>query len=195
MSLTIHDIEEFDILDFGNRIQLSGALYSGMGKVLVIPFPEEDVGDLDSRHRPVDVLDLTTAEWERVLQQSDVLDIRVLNKAILRKSQRHIDNVIAWNVYRRDGYACRYCGRNAVPLTVDHVILWEDGGATVEDNLVAACRRCNRERGSTPYDRWIESPQYRVLSASLDEHVKGMNLQLVLELPRLALLKAKPRSR
>ncbi|WP_212636678.1 HNH endonuclease, partial [Salmonella enterica] len=55
---------------------------------------------------------------------------------ILRKNQRILDQKIAWEVYRRDKYKCRYCGIDNVPLTVDHIITWESGGATHADNLM-----------------------------------------------------------
>jgi 5-methylcytosine-specific restriction endonuclease McrA len=47
----------------------------------------------------------------------------------------------------RDGWRCAYCGGPA--NTVDHVRpLVEGGSAWHPANLVAACWRCNRERGS-----------------------------------------------
>ena len=60
-----------------------------------------------------------TEDWKKVLRQTDLLETEVLalsedgklTKAILRKSQRQIEARISWNVFRRDGYRCRYCGR------------------------------------------------------------------------------------
>jgi 5-methylcytosine-specific restriction endonuclease McrA len=57
------------------------------------------------------------------------------------------------NVFIRDEFRCQYCGakRGAGELTYDHVIPRVQGGKTVWENIVAACRPCNaRKRGRTP---------------------------------------------
>lgn len=52
----------------------------------------------------------------------------------------------------RDGPHCVWCG--AEPwrrdLTVEHVLPRSRGGRTEDENLVVACRRCNRTRRSRP---------------------------------------------
>jgi 5-methylcytosine-specific restriction endonuclease McrA len=50
-------------------------------------------------------------------------------------------------VFRRDGYACQYCGRQTAHLTIDHVLPRHRGGQHRWDNLVAACAQCNRHKG------------------------------------------------
>lgn len=41
----------------------------------------------------------------------------------------------------RDAYTCYYCGQEA--NTVDHIIPVSKGGISSDDNLIAACQRCN----------------------------------------------------
>jgi len=62
-----------------------------------------------------------------------------------------------FEILRRDGYTCRYCGAQApdVPLTVDHVIPRTLGGATEPSNLVTACRDCNNGKASTSPDEHV----------------------------------------
>jgi 5-methylcytosine-specific restriction endonuclease McrA len=48
-------------------------------------------------------------------------------------------------ILRRDGYICQYCAQEAD--TVDHVIPRRLGGLDSDDNLVAACSRCNYSKG------------------------------------------------
>jgi hypothetical protein len=52
---------------------------------------------------------------------------------------------VRFEVLKRDGFACVYCGRKApeVVLHVDHVKPVSKGGRTVMANLVAACQPCN----------------------------------------------------
>jgi hypothetical protein len=59
---------------------------------------------------------------------------------------------IRFEVLRRDGFRCTYCGRSAregVVLHVDHVIPVAGGGSNDIENLVAACSSCNQGKGST----------------------------------------------
>jgi hypothetical protein len=182
-------LDDIDILDVGNTIQLGGAIWTGNGKVYVTPLPGEN---LDGEE--VTLL-MNEAEWERFLNQSDVQDVRGPGKAILRKSQRLIDQRMAWNVFERDDYRCRYCGKKG-PLTVDHIIQWENGGATVPDNLLACCRNCNKTRGNLDYFTWIGSPMYDNVSLDgLDPAVHQKNLDVVARLAELRKIVAKPRSR
>jgi 5-methylcytosine-specific restriction endonuclease McrA len=53
-------------------------------------------------------------------------------------------------VFERDGWVCRWCGVAVTPATadLDHVVELVNGGAGHDlDNLVTACRTCNRRRG------------------------------------------------
>jgi hypothetical protein len=186
--MTTATLEDLDILDIGNTIQIGGAIWTGNGKVYLVPLPDEDMGGGQV------LLRMDSAQFERFLNQTDVLDVRGPDKAILRKSQRQIDQVIAWEVFDRDGYRCRYCDRKA-PLTVDHVILWEQGGATVRGNLISACRRCNKLRGSMEYADWLKSKEYRMVSAGLTMAAHLINSLVVDELDRLRSIKQKGRTR
>lgn len=189
-SLAIPDrtLSDLDILDVGHTIQIAGALWSGNGTLYIAPLPDED---LDGN--PC-MLRMDAAQWERFLNQTDVLDVKGPGKAILRKSQRQIDQHIAWQVFRRDGFVCRYCGMQA-PLTVDHVILWEQGGATVVENLISACRRCNKLRGNLEYRDWLASKEYAGVSRSLTRFVQQRNEEVAERLDELRKIVAKPRSR
>lgn len=59
-----------------------------------------------------------------------------------------------YEILRRDGNACRYCGSIApdVKLTVDHVMPVALGGSDDPSNLVAACSDCNAGKSSTSPD-------------------------------------------
>lgn len=65
-----------------------------------------------------------------------------------------ISKRLRFEVLRRDGHTCRYCGRGApeVKLTVDHVIAEALGGRDEPTNLVAACADCNSGKSATPVD-------------------------------------------
>ena len=182
--------QDIDLLDVGIKITLFGAIFEGNGKHYYMPLPDADV----LTYRDPVILRMDAAEWERFLNQSDVLDVRGPAKAILRKSQRHIDRIVQWQVWERDGYRCRYCGKKA-PLTVDHVILWENGGASVADNLISSCGKCNKLRGNMPYEAWLASPEYAHTSRALDPLTLKVNELVATKLKHLESITAKPRSR
>ena len=60
-----------------------------------------------------------------------------------------------FEVLRRDGNRCRYCGASAAdsPLTIDHVLPTALGGTDDPSNLVAACKDCNTaKKSSLPWE-------------------------------------------
>lgn len=61
---------------------------------------------------------------------------------------------LRFEILRRDGHACRYCGAKApdVALTVDHVIPVALGGGDEPANLVTACADCNSGKASVSAD-------------------------------------------
>jgi len=61
---------------------------------------------------------------------------------------------LRFEVLRRDGHTCRYCGGAApdASLTVDHVIPTTLGGGDEPSNLVTACTDCNAGKASIAPD-------------------------------------------
>lgn len=64
---------------------------------------------------------------------------------------------LRFEILRRDGYACRYCGAKApdATLTIDHVIPIVLGGGDEPNNLVTACADCNGGKSSVPADAGV----------------------------------------
>jgi hypothetical protein len=59
----------------------------------------------------------------------------------------------------RDGATCVWCGRaftGQVRPTTDHVVPRAKGGPSWPENEVAACRRCNSDRGHRGPVEWLE---------------------------------------
>jgi hypothetical protein len=62
-------------------------------------------------------------------------------------------------VLERDGRTCIWCGRTFAALvapTTEHVVPRVKGGPSRLVNEVAACRRCNGERGHRGPVEWLE---------------------------------------
>lgn len=66
-----------------------------------------------------------------------------------RRGRSAIAASVRFEVLRRDGYRCRYCGATPpdVALHLDHVVAVANGGTNDAANLVTACVRCNIGKG------------------------------------------------
>lgn len=210
-------LEDLNIYDVGVNIQIAGALWADGETVYIIPLPNalteaqhqglkvatELNGDAYVEDAELVGLDMNLAEWQRFIRQTDLLEVEVLAahdpdetgkvpKILLRKSARQISQGVSWAVFKRDGYRCRYCGiqggDNGAVLTVDHVVTWEEGGPSIEENLVTACRRCNKVRGNKSYRDWLRHPYYKDKSRNLIMAAADANqalLHTIDDIPRM----------
>jgi hypothetical protein len=74
---------------------------------------------------------------------------------ILRPSAE-VWNKIRANIFKRDNYTCQYCGEYGKKLECDHVIPVSRGGSHQDDNLVAACFKCNRSKRDKLIEEWLQ---------------------------------------
>ena len=52
------------------------------------------------------------------------------------------------NIIKRDRHQCMYCGKNDIPLTIDHVLPRSLKGRSIWENVVACCPECNSKKGN-----------------------------------------------
>jgi hypothetical protein len=68
------------------------------------------------------------------------------------------------SILERDGDACVWCGRRfegMVRPTTEHLVPRLKGGPSWLENEVAACRRCNGERGHATLGEWADECERR----------------------------------
>ena len=55
-----------------------------------------------------------------------------------------------WSILQRDAFTCQFCGARPGNdrLHVDHIVPWSLDGSDHDNNLVAACDRCNLGKGA-----------------------------------------------
>lgn len=184
-------LSDLNLLSFGNTIQIAGAIFQGEGKTFLAFFPE----DANNQDHVLDRLELDLEDWNTLLRQIDLLETEILAKAangtltkvVIRKSQRQIEQGVSWKVFKRDGYSCRYCGRDDIPLTVDHLVCWESGGPNIVENLVSSCRKCNKTRGDLSYADWLNHSYYRKVASGLNPAEREANIQLLQTLDSIPL--------
>lgn len=68
--------------------------------------------------------------------------------------RKSLSQKIRYEVFKRDGFKCQYCGRSVpeVTLEVDHIVPVAEGGENDMMNLITSCRDCNRGKGKIPLD-------------------------------------------
>jgi len=71
----------------------------------------------------------------------------VIRLVYMVKRPRHQRKLTKLEVFTRDQYTCQYCGRQTKELTLDHVIPRRRGGKHSWENVVSACKVCNRRKG------------------------------------------------
>ena len=77
----------------------------------------------------------------------------VIRLVYMVKRPRRQRKLTKLEVFNRDQYTCQYCGRQAKELTLDHVIPRRRGGEHAWENVVSACKVCNRHKGGrTPVE-------------------------------------------
>lgn len=61
---------------------------------------------------------------------------------------KHLDRVSRYMLYKRDNGKCGYCGTalSQRESTIDHIHPKAQGGRTVWENVVIACKKCNCEK-------------------------------------------------
>jgi hypothetical protein len=52
------------------------------------------------------------------------------------------------SIFRRDNYICGYCGKHTENPECDHIIPISRGGDSGYDNLITACKKCNRSKSN-----------------------------------------------
>jgi len=71
-------------------------------------------------------------------------------------------------VLEKWNYRCAYCGKDSVPLEIEHIVARSKGGSDRVDNLSLACRPCNQKKGNSSVEDFLKSKP-KVLKALHDQ--------------------------
>jgi hypothetical protein len=72
--------------------------------------------------------------------------------------KRSAKNQFRQEIFEAWCFICAYCGNSAD--TLDHVKPRHKGGTTTTFNLIPACKRCNRGKGSASWLEWYSLQQF-----------------------------------
>lgn len=112
------------------------------------------------------IVGLTVARWKRI--SDDVMAffddceggitsrhlVRWKREAIKTAGRQPLSASTRAFVLERDGYQCAYCQTIEGPFEVDHILAVALGGGDELENLVCACRTCNRSKAAKTLAEW-----------------------------------------
>jgi hypothetical protein len=139
--------------DLGNILKIEGLVVGGEGAQAILMLPgNKCVGGLVNSHS------LTMEEWTDFLARTDNPELLMPGKAFHRKVRYEISGAVQQKVIVADGCKCVYCGvaMGKAQLTMDHFSPLELGGKNDTSNFLAACRACNKSKGSMPAEDWCD---------------------------------------
>jgi len=135
---------------------------------------------LNSNYEPISILPLSVIDWQHAIKLMYLGKVRILETYPdwLIRSERVTINVPSvcvttdyfhykknvkfsrYNMYLRDLFQCQYCQEvfDFEDLTIDHVNPRANGGKTVWDNCVTACKPCNHSKGDKKNIRPLNMP-------------------------------------
>lgn len=85
-------------------------------------------------------------------------------------------------LFDRDGPGCKYCGYGKKKglwwdLEIDHVYPRARGGGDEDENLVLACRKCNRTKKHHVSEKWGNKKPKPVKRYENNKHSMGDTLE------------------
>ena len=119
-----------------------------------------------------------------VVEPITVADIQPLPQ----KKRQGIRKSVRFEVFKRDLFACRYCGMTPPDalLVIDHIIPVAEGGTNDIDNLVTSCSACNTGKGT----RLLDAPPPPTDSLQRRSGLAQERLELELALEEFVALEA-----
>lgn len=102
--------------------------------------------------------------------------------------RKPISKKVRFEVFKRDGFACQYCGRTppTVVLHVDHIEAVKRGGSNHQDNLITSCLDCNLGKGATPLSSVPASLKDKAAEvAEREAQIKGYHKALAAKARRI----------
>lgn len=94
--------------------------------------------------------------------------------------RRKLSKKIRFEVFKRDKFACQYCGKQApdVVLVVDHIHPVSKGGADTLLNYATSCEACNAGKGARTLDDHSVVAKQRAEVARLAERREQVEMML-----------------
>jgi len=109
---------------------------------------------LNADGNPLSVVPISVVSWMTAIRLAYQHKVRVISSPSIVMCTEFVkwSRQVKYNrsnILLRDMYTCQLCGAKppASQLTLDHVVPRVHGGKTNWTNIVAACKKCNHDKG------------------------------------------------
>jgi len=117
--------------------------------------------------------------WQIDIRGDGYVMLTSLEKGLARGVRKAISEKVRYQVFSRDAFRCRACGRgadNGVKLTVDHVIPVDWGGTNDMSNLLTLCEQCNRGKKA-----WVDTVPSQTMKEIMDKSTVGQRIEALFD--------------
>ena len=117
--------------------------------------------------------------WKINIRGDGYVMLTSLEKGVARGERRAISEKVRYQVFSRDAFRCKACGRGAddgVKLTVDHVTPVDWGGTNDMSNLLTLCEECNRGKKA-----WVNAVPSQSMKEIMDKTTVEERIEVLFE--------------
>lgn len=95
----------------------------------------------------------TEAGWRHERCEHEIARLKVGQRWVLDVTNAQWAEIRSL-VFKRDKFACVYCGSTPERLECDHIFPLSKGGLSHPENLATSCVQCNRSKGAKTLEEW-----------------------------------------
>lgn len=117
--------------------------------------------------------------WKIDVRGDGYVMLTSLERGAARGERKAISEKVRYQVFSRDAFRCKACGRgadNGVKLTVDHVTPVDWGGTNEMSNLITLCEECNRGKKA-----WVNSVPSQVMKEIMDKPTVEQRIEVLFD--------------
>jgi len=117
--------------------------------------------------------------WKIEVRGDGYVMLTSLEKGVGRGERKAISEKIRYQVFSRDNFRCRACGRsadNGIKLTVDHIRPVDWGGTNDILNLLTLCEECNRGKKA-----WVDTVPSQTMKEIMDKSTVGQRIEALFD--------------
>jgi len=117
--------------------------------------------------------------WKIDVRGDGYVMLTSLAKGVARGKRKAINEKVRYQVFSRDAFRCRACGRSAkdgVKLNVDHATPVDWGGTNDISNLITLCDECNRGKKA-----WVSSVPSQSMQQIMNNPTVGKRIEALFD--------------
>ena len=117
--------------------------------------------------------------WKIDVRGDGYVMLTSLEKGLARGTRRAISEKVRYEVFSRDAFRCKVCGRgadNGVKLTVDHITPVDWGGTNDILNLLTLCEECNRGKKA-----WVDAVPSQTMKEIMDKSTVEQRIEALFD--------------